>query len=105
MFALASFPDIFLDDQAEHFIDRIDLMGNDQAEVAESGPEVFVLSFDVVPGCPRRLWCAMHKNDANPGLIICEFEVEAEQFYPLVPSYGLTPEPIEDTLNDSHNTR
>lgn len=47
----------------------------------------------------HKLWCAVHNNPANPNIIICEFELEEDPEYPLVPIHNDTPEPAEDILN------
>lgn len=48
----------------------------------------------------HKLWCAIHNNPANPDVIICEFELEEDPEFPLVPQHASeTPEPAEDTLN------
>lgn len=88
LFALISFADLFSGDQADIFIDHVDLIRNekDDVELEANGPEVFPLDIDVAQGRPRRLWCAMHKCQANPDLITCEFGVENDQMYPHVPS-------------------
>jgi len=65
-----------------------------------NGPEVFTIS--IRSRNSRRghkLWCAMHVNPSNPDLIICEFELDDDQIYPLVPPSEESPEPPEDTLN------
>ncbi|KAF9730032.1 sensor histidine kinase response [Paraphaeosphaeria minitans] len=46
----------------------------------------------------RTLWCAIHVNDSNPGLIICEFELEEDDTYPLVPSSEMTPKLPEEEV-------
>lgn len=43
----------------------------------------------------------MHINPVNPEMIICEFELDDDQVYPLVPEQEMTPEPPEDTLNSN----
>lgn len=43
----------------------------------------------------------MHINPAHPDMIICEFELDDDQTYPLVPEQEETPEPPEDTLNSN----
>lgn len=101
LFAMDSFTDLFSEEQADNLIDHIDFIKDEDTDVALNGPEVFTLSLKMGPGRPRKLWCAVHQNDANPGLIICEFEMEDDQLYPLVPSNELTPELPEDTLSSN----
>ncbi|RAL67236.1 hypothetical protein DID88_008007 [Monilinia fructigena] len=40
-------------------------------------------------------------NPVNPEMIICEFELDDDPTYPLVPEHEDTPEPPEDTLNSN----
>ncbi|KAF2260697.1 hypothetical protein CC78DRAFT_472311 [Lojkania enalia] len=101
LFALESFTDILSEEQADNLLDHIDFIKDDDADVATNGPEVFTMSIKVPNARSRKLWCAMHTTDANPGLIICEFELEDDSLYPLVPSNELTPELPEDTLNSN----
>ncbi|KAL9102488.1 MAG: hypothetical protein Q9187_009116, partial [Circinaria calcarea] len=49
----------------------------------------------------QKLWCAMHINEQNPDLIICEFELEDDRINPLVPVGEATPELPEDTLQSN----
>lgn len=43
----------------------------------------------------------MHINPAHPDLIICEFELDDDQTYPLTPPSSEAPEPPEDTLHNN----
>jgi light-regulated signal transduction histidine kinase (bacteriophytochrome) len=100
LFALESFTDILSDEQADNLLDHIDFIKDEESDVVANGPEVFTLGIKV-PGVPRtrKLWCAIHVADANPGLIICEFELEDDPQFPLVPLNDNTPELPEDTLS------
>jgi light-regulated signal transduction histidine kinase (bacteriophytochrome) len=100
LFALESFTDILSDEQADNLLDHIDFIKDEESDVVANGPEVFTLGIKV-PGVSRtrKLWCAIHIAEANPGLIICEFELEDDPQYPLVPANDLTPELPEDTLS------
>ncbi|KAF1972696.1 hypothetical protein BU23DRAFT_466943 [Bimuria novae-zelandiae CBS 107.79] len=102
LFALESFTDIFSEEQAENLLDHIDFIKDEDADVQTNGPEVFTLSIKM-PNAKRsrKLWCAIHINDSNPGLIICEFELEEDDIYPLVPSSEITPDIPEDTLQSN----
>lgn len=99
LFALDSFTDILSEEQADNLLDHIDFIRDEDADVATNGPEVFTLSIKMSDARSRKLWCAIHMNNANPGLIICEFELEDDQINPLVPSTELTPPVPEDTLD------
>ncbi|UPX20450.1 uncharacterized protein EKO05_0010680 [Ascochyta rabiei] len=99
LFALESFTDMLSEEQADNLLDHIDFIKDEDSDVLTNGPEVFTMSIKV-PGVSRtrKLWCAVHVNDTNLGLIICEFELEDDPQFPLVPSNEMTPELPEDTL-------
>jgi light-regulated signal transduction histidine kinase (bacteriophytochrome) len=100
LFALESFTDILSEEQADNLLDHIDFIKDEESDVVTNGPEVFTLGVKV-PGISRtrKLWCAVHIADANPGLIICEFELEDDPQFPLVPPNDMTPDLPEDTLS------
>jgi light-regulated signal transduction histidine kinase (bacteriophytochrome) len=102
LFALASFTDILSDEQADNLLDHIDFIKDEDADVMANGPEVFTMAIKV-PGVSRtrKLWCAIHVVESNPGLIICEFELEDDSQYPLVPQNDLTPDVPQDTLSSN----
>ena len=99
LFALESFTDILSEEQADNLLDHIDFIKDEDSDVLTNGPEVFTMSIKV-PGVSRtrKLWCAIHINDTNTGLVVCEFELEDDQQFPLVPLNDATPELPEDTL-------
>ncbi|KAF9698005.1 hypothetical protein EKO04_004400 [Ascochyta lentis] len=99
LFALESFTDILSEEQADNLLDHIDFIKDEDSDVLANGPEVFTMSIKV-PGVSRnrKLWCAVHINDSSSGLVICEFELEDDPQFPLVPSNEMTPELPEDTL-------
>lgn len=99
LFALESFTDILSEEQTDNLLDHIDFIRDEDADVVTNGPEVFTMSIKTPSGRSRKLWCAMHMNDRNPGLLICEFELEDDPTNPLVPPSDLTPELPQDTLN------
>ncbi|PSK33647.1 Histidine protein kinase 1 [Elsinoe australis] len=98
LFALDSFTDILSEEQTDNLLDHVDFIRDEDTDVATNGPEVFTMSIRGPTRRSQKLWCAMHINDRNPGLIICEFELEDDPTYPLVPPNDATPEPPEDTL-------
>ncbi|TGO59281.1 hypothetical protein BCON_0046g00250 [Botryotinia convoluta] len=102
LFRLDSFLDILSEDQQENLLDHIDFIRDEEADPASNGPEVFTVSIRH-PRTHRskKLWVAMHINPVNPEMIICEFELDDDQVYPLVPEQERTPEPPEDTLNSN----
>ncbi|KAH9879658.1 hypothetical protein IAQ61_001477 [Plenodomus lingam] len=102
LFALESFTDILSEEQADNLLDHIDFIKDEDSDVIANGPEVFTISIKVAGvSRTRKLWCAVHVNEANPGLVICEFELEDDPLYPLVPSSEMTPELPEDTLSSN----
>lgn len=101
LFSLESFTDILSEEQADNLLDHIDFIKDEAADVETNGPEVFTLTIRNAQRRPQKLWCALHMNDKNPDLIICEFELEEDPQYPLVPLNNETPEPPEDTLSSA----
>ncbi|KAF2472635.1 uncharacterized protein BDR25DRAFT_333393 [Lindgomyces ingoldianus] len=101
LFALESFTDILSVEQADNLLDHIDFIKDEDTDVVTNGPEVFTISVKIPNARSRKLWCAMHINDTNPGLIICEFELEDDPINPLVPPNDHTPDLPEDTLNSN----
>ena len=101
LFALESFTDILSEEQADNLLDHIDFIKDEDSDVGTNGPEVFTMAVKIPGARSRKLWCAVHMNEANPGLIICEFELEDDQMYPLVPPNDMTPELPEDTLDSN----
>lgn len=101
LFRLDSFCDILSDEQADNLLDHLDFIKDEGADPATNGPEVFTLSIRSPSKKTRKLWTAMHINKRNPQMVICEFELEDDQTYPLVPFEERTPEPPEDTLRNN----
>ncbi|ORY02677.1 hypothetical protein BCR34DRAFT_492984 [Clohesyomyces aquaticus] len=101
LFALESFTDILSEEQADNLLDHIDFIKDEESDVVTNGPEVFTMSVKIPNARSRKLWCAMHTSDANPGMIICEFELEDDPINPLVPPNDRTPELPEDTMQSN----
>ena len=99
LFALESFTDILSEEQTDNLLDHIDFIRDEDVDPATNGPEVFTLAIRSPAKRTQKMWCAMHTNENNRDLIICEFELEDDQMNPLVPPGEGTPEPAEDTLN------
>lgn len=99
LFSLDSFTDILSDEQADNLLDHVDFIREEDADVVTNGPEVFTISIRNPSRKSQKFWCAMHINERNPNLIICEFELEDDPVNPLVPPNDMTPEPPEDTLD------
>ena len=100
LFELDSFCDILTEEQADNLLDHIDFIRDEDADPATNGPEVFTMAIRS-PASRRslKLWCAMHINEANRDLVICEFELEDDSLNPLIPHGEGTPDLPEDTLN------
>lgn len=99
LFALESFTDILSDEQTDNLLDHVDFIRDEDSNVVANGPEVFTMSVRSPTRRNQKLWCAMHINESQPNLVICEFELEDDAENPLVPMGEATPEPAEDTLN------
>ncbi|KAL6714425.1 hypothetical protein ACLMJK_007848 [Lecanora helva] len=99
LFALDSFCDILSEEQTDNLLDHMDFIKDDDMDPATNGPEVFPLSIRSPFRKSQKTWCAMHINESNRELIICEFELEDDPINPLVPVGEGTPEPPEDTLS------
>lgn len=105
LFKLGDFLDIFTDEQAENLLDHMDFIRDEDADPAINGPEVFSLS--IKPrGQPKpvKLWCAIHMPPGDPETIICEFEMDDDEMYPLRPPDEETPDFPEDTLHSNPTT-
>ena len=98
LFALESFTDILSEEQTDNLLDHIDFIRGEDVDPATNGPEVFTLAIRSPTRKMHKMWCAMHSNENNRDLIICEFELEDDPINPLVPLGEGTPEPPEDTL-------
>ena len=101
LFVLESFTDILSEEQADNLLDHIDFIKDEEVDPAANGPEVFTLGIRSPAKKTQKMWCAMHTNENNRDLIICEFELEDDQVNPLVPPGEGTPEPPEDTLHSN----
>lgn len=100
LFRLASFLDILTEEQQDNLLDHIDFIRDEDADPAANGPEVFSLSIRGRKGKRNtKLWCAMHINPAHPDLIICEFERDDDQEFPLRPLEENNAPTPTDTLN------
>ncbi len=99
LFRLENFCDILSEEQQDNLLDHVDFIRDDQEDVAVNGPEVFILSIRPPGRRTVKLWCALHINDTNPDLIICEFELDNDPHNPLFPAREMTPEVPEDILS------
>jgi light-regulated signal transduction histidine kinase (bacteriophytochrome) len=101
LFALESFTDILSEEQADNLMDHVDFIKDEDADIVLNGPEVFTISIRSPKKRAQKLWCAMHMNEKNPDLIICEFELEDDTVNPMVPPSEMTPDLPEDTLDSN----
>ncbi|KAG0651252.1 Cyanobacterial phytochrome B [Hyphodiscus hymeniophilus] len=105
LFRLNSFTDILSEEQQDNLLDHIDFIRDEEADPASNGPEVFTISVrsstNKSSKKSHKLWCAMHINPSHPDLVICEFELDNDELYPLVPTPEEMPEAAEDTLNSN----
>ncbi|PHH85264.1 hypothetical protein CDD83_676 [Cordyceps sp. RAO-2017] len=102
LFKLKNFMDVLTEEQQDNLLDHIDFIRDEDADPAVNGPEV--LSLSIRPPKKRKsvkLWCAIHTNPAHPDLIICEFELDDDQEFPLRPADELTPDVPHDTLHSN----
>lgn len=102
LFALESFCDIFSDDQADNLLDHLEFIKDADSDPASDGPAVFTLSVRS-PASKRslKMWCAMHINPKSPDMIICEFELENDPEFPLIPHDEFVPDNPESTLQSN----
>ncbi|KIX98344.1 uncharacterized protein Z520_05645 [Fonsecaea multimorphosa CBS 102226] len=102
LFKFDSFLDIFGEDQGDNLLDHLDFIRDEGAEdVIANGPDVFLLSIKPPQARTRRLWCAMHLSETDPGLVICEFEIENDTRNPLVSLEDMSPPVPENTLGSN----
>ncbi|KAJ8120100.1 hypothetical protein O1611_g10453 [Lasiodiplodia mahajangana] len=101
LFCLGSFTELFSDEQTDNLLDHIDFIRDEESDPATSGPDVFSISLRTPELKPVKLWCAMHVNQSHPNFIICEFEPEDDQQYPIRPPDELIPQEPQDTLYQS----
>ena len=101
LFNLDNFCDILTEEQQDNLLDHIDFIQDGETDLASTGPDVFTISILTKdsPRINRKLWCALHINPSHRDLIICEFELDDDETYPLVPTSEMAPEAPEDTLN------
>ncbi|KAH0614791.1 uncharacterized protein H6S33_000427 [Morchella sextelata] len=83
LFALSDFCNILSEEQAENLYEHLDFARDDSSDLQNSGPEVFPLVITAPDSTRIKVWCAIHITDANPDLIVCEFELEDDQLFPL----------------------
>lgn len=80
---MGNFCSILSDEQAENLFDHVDFVREDASDPRQNGPEVFSLIVTTRYSTQLKIWCAIHVPESNPDLLICEFELEDDQKYPL----------------------
>ncbi|KAI1814241.1 hsp90-like protein [Poronia punctata] len=98
LFKLDSFTEILSEQQADNLLDHVDFVRDEEPDPSAHGPDVFSISVKPPTEKSIKLWCAMHTSESHPDLIICEFEPEDDQRYPIRPPDEVTPEEPKDTL-------
>ncbi|KAL1970033.1 hypothetical protein VTN77DRAFT_6438 [Rasamsonia byssochlamydoides] len=98
LFALDSFCDILTEEQEDNLLDHVDFIRDEACDPQIYGPEVFIIWIANPAGETKKFWCAIHVNEANKDLIICEFESEDDQLHPLNVSGQTTPNEPSDTM-------
>ena len=104
IFKLKNFMDILTEEQQDNLLDHIDFIRDEDADPAINGPEVFSLSVRPPKSRSIKLWCAIHINPAHPDLVLCEFELDDDQQFPLRPPDEASPSGPEDTLQANPTT-
>ncbi|KAK6539077.1 Light-sensor Protein kinase, variant 2 [Orbilia ellipsospora] len=99
LFALPSFTRILSDEQAENLLDHIDFTREGADDLAQNGPEVFSLIITGPDALQIKLWCATHIATHDPTLVICEFEREDDELFPIAAGDDEQPPPPENTLD------
>ncbi|KAH0566160.1 hypothetical protein GP486_000442 [Trichoglossum hirsutum] len=100
LFSLPSFCNIMSVEQAEIFLSHIDFVQHEDYSPDTSGPHVFPISILAPRGGAVRMWCAIHTYEENGELIICEFERQDDQLFPLRSDDEEQPD-IVDTLKSN----
>jgi light-regulated signal transduction histidine kinase (bacteriophytochrome) len=98
LFALESFTELLTEEQEDNLLDHVDFIRDESCDPKVHGPEVFILCIATPTGETRKFWCAIHVNEMDKNLIICEFELEDDTIHPLNVSGQTTPEEPSDTL-------
>lgn len=105
LFNLGNFLDILSEEQQDNLLDHIDFIRDEDADPVSNGPEILSLSIRHPKAVKSvKLWCAIHINPVHPNLIICEFELDDDQEFPLRPPDETILDAPVDTL-DSNPTR
>ncbi|EPS41541.1 hypothetical protein H072_4535 [Dactylellina haptotyla CBS 200.50] len=99
LFALPSFTRILSDEQAENLLDHLDFTREGTDDLAQNGPEVFSLIITGRDALQIKLWCAAHVANHDRTLVICEFELEDDQVFPIAAADDEQPPPPENTLD------
>jgi light-regulated signal transduction histidine kinase (bacteriophytochrome) len=74
LFELDSFCDILSSSHIDTFLDHVNFVLDDQYEVVEHGPEIFLMTFFLRERLSQSVWCTMHTSKAYKSYVICEIQ-------------------------------
>ncbi|OGE51601.1 hypothetical protein PENARI_c013G10006 [Penicillium arizonense] len=74
LFELDSFCDILSTSHIDTFLDHVNFVLDDQYEIVEHGPEVFLMTFFLRERLSQSVWCTMHTSKAYKSYVICEIQ-------------------------------
>ncbi|KAJ6049762.1 uncharacterized protein N7446_006911 [Penicillium canescens] len=74
LFELDSFCDILSTWHIDTFLDHVNFVLDDQYEVVEYGPEIFLMTFFLRERLSQSVWCTMHTSKAYKTYVICEIQ-------------------------------
>lgn len=94
LFKIRNFLGILSEEQAEDFMDHLEFV-REALDPRVDGPEVFSVIVTGRDAMQIKLWCAVHMPENNSDLFICEFELENDHKFPLVPTYDEPSSPTE----------
>lgn len=97
LFALKGLTDILPDEQAHSFWSHVLSLRHEDTAVFTNGAKVFRTFIRLPSRQVRGFWCAMHINERNAHLIICEFEPDDRESH-RQHADGAIPEPSGDCL-------
>lgn len=73
---------VLSDEQVDNMLDHIDYVQNGDGP-RKDGPEVFQFQIIAPNAVHIKVWCSLHIPEANPELVIAEFELENDDKYPV----------------------
>ncbi|KAH0535916.1 hypothetical protein FGG08_007175 [Glutinoglossum americanum] len=100
LFALSSFCNIMSSEQAEDFLSHVNYVQHEDYSLDMGGLHVFPVSIQPPEGEAVKMWCAIHASVENGELIICEFERQDDEMFPLRADEEELPD-VVDTLGSN----